>query len=361
MKKIFLVIMLLLCSTIVLAEDISLKLNGEDVDGEMDLVAATDVDFELSIAPQIRIKDISVEADNELVRQLIEEALNDFEAPERFPETFQKKSSFSLPQILPAGSYTLTVNVKYSDANYQDKTLTKTVTFNLIAEGAASMMAGMLLKMMPDDGASEVVDAITGRTLDPVPREPTFDEVMGVAQELGLSAEDILAGNYEMKEIDSMQETTELTTESIDAMMEGMTDPKARAAMEALKKMKKPKVEKQMKVFELSNGERKAYQSKIVISIGYEDSLNHLQLIETIPKSVAQDVSELMFSEDPEVLIADPVVKWNFNHIPKGQKKEYSYTINKKLEQIESNSVAAGIEPGFFAKLIAKLIARFTQ
>jgi hypothetical protein len=65
-----------------------------------------------------------------------------------------------------------------------------------------------------------------------------------------------------------------------------------------------------------------------------------VRIVEVIPKSVAADVSELVFSEQPKVLQADPIVEWVLEKVKKGETKDLSYTVKKQLESVESTTLS---------------------
>ena len=71
-----------------------------------------------------------------------------------------------------------------------------------------------------------------------------------------------------------------------------------------------------------------------------EQPVNDVIIVETIPKSVAEDVDEVTFSASPEVLERDPVVAWRF---PVLQEEEYTYSIGRKasLDEVKKTRTIA--------------------
>jgi len=169
--------------------------------------------------------------------------------------------------------------------------------------------------------------------------------------DIGLSDEDVSLGNYEMKEVMTKSSVSKTTD-----MMKTATTQEAKDAISDMQSKDLPgKIEKFLSVYEVSKkgSEEVTYISKVVVSINIDQNMKNFEVIEQIPKSVAKSVSELVFSEKVIVLEDDPIVKWDLKYAPEGQTKEYSYTVNKKIESIDSNTVAGGDKMGwsFFAWL----------
>ncbi|MFH2028529.1 MAG: hypothetical protein ABIJ08_05295 [Nanoarchaeota archaeon] len=354
-------ILAILVISVVMAEDIALKVNDNDISSVIEVAPNGKLVLEVDIAANILIKYLKVEAKNEFIRQLVQEQMQNFRSNERKDISEIRKSTINLPGILPAGRHDLFVKVKYNDANFQDKEISKKIPVNIAGSGFMSGLVGGITGGLSQAAAAEVVDTMIDREIEPLSRQLTDEEVRNVAEELGLSQDDIKNGNYELKEIAQKESDGTITNDQIDEMISATDNIETKAALTALKGMNKPTVKKSLSVFELSKDGRSAYQSKVIIGISHTTSINNVNIIEVIPKSTAENADELWFSDDVEILEADPIVKWNFEHIPKGQIKEYSYVVNKKLEEIESKTIAACSEPGFFAKLIASIVKMFIQ
>ncbi len=103
-------------------------------------------------------------------------------------------------------------------------------------------------------------------------------------------------------------------------------------------------VSSSVQTFEVTSKEtgKKSTVSKVNLKVeAKEQELEDVKVVETIPKSVAASVTEVIFTgEKPEVLQADPIVKWEFDIIPLGQSKDLSYLVKKKLEKITIQTIA---------------------
>jgi hypothetical protein len=80
---------------------------------------------------------------------------------------------------------------------------------------------------------------------------------------------------------------------------------------------------------------------KLSISASSSETLENVEIIEVIPKAAASNVDLVTFlGVQPEVLQADPVVRWSFDEIRSNQNKDLSYTINKDISNIGTTTVA---------------------
>jgi hypothetical protein len=355
----YLAIFALLIS-LVSAQDISVKINGNDISEEIEITPNSELKIDTTIAPNTYIESVTAESKNEIIRQIIEEELKSFERDERNPESEVKSRTVHLPSVLPGGTHKVSTTFKYSNANLESKEENKQFNFKVTSAGFSGAIVGILSGLISDDGASEVVDLITNRQVKPVPRELSNEEIRGIADELGLTEEDIKNKNYNIEEVDRKESPQDSL---VDQLITEIDNQKAKETLEEIRKSKTPDIKKELIVYKIStkDGLKSAHQSKTIVGITHEKSLNRIDLIENIPKTTAESADKLIFSEQPEILVNDPVVKWNFDHVPKGQTKEVSYTVNKKLDKIESTSAAGGKEPGFFANIIAKIIGMFVK
>jgi hypothetical protein len=75
------------------------------------------------------------------------------------------------------------------------------------------------------------------------------------------------------------------------------------------------------------------YRTKIELKLQANDDLENVIYIQEIPKDVAIDVVELVFNIPPsEILLADPIVKWEFDNMTYGEVKDLSYYVKKKID-----------------------------
>ncbi|MBI2143947.1 hypothetical protein HYU17_02230 [Candidatus Woesearchaeota archaeon] len=102
------------------------------------------------------------------------------------------------------------------------------------------------------------------------------------------------------------------------------------------------------KTIEVVKATNKATKEEVTVSVvklsvvaPANKDLNNVEVVEVIPKAAASNVNQVMFKgEQPTVLEADPVVKWFFSQVARGQKKDMSYTVNKDIRNIGTSTVA---------------------
>ncbi len=76
-----------------------------------------------------------------------------------------------------------------------------------------------------------------------------------------------------------------------------------------------------------ANGIQKEY-TYIQKTVLLDDPKNQMKIIEVIPKSVAQSVSEINFEKEPTVLAQDPVVAYDISVL---QQEKFSYVLNRAV------------------------------
>lgn len=101
------------------------------------------------------------------------------------------------------------------------------------------------------------------------------------------------------------------------------------------------------KTIEVVTATNKATKEEVTVSVvkltveAKTADLKNVEVVEVIPKAAASNVNQVTFTgEKPAVLEADPVVKWFFAQVAKGQKKDLSYAINKDIRNIGTSTVA---------------------
>ena len=147
---------------------------------------------------------------------------------------------------------------------------------------------------------------------------------------------------------------------SSDKEVQKYTEKRSAVGKKLLKKIKgkkNPDVIVTKNVYEVSKGQSSIDKSKLIFSIkAQEESLSNINLLLVIPKTVAKDINALDFSEEPEIIEKDPVIKWAFKNIPQGQTKDYAYTVSQDVQNFETLAVASADRPSWVARLIKKII-----
>ena len=331
------------------ASSIDFRINGASPVVPITLTPGTQATIETEMLPNTYIQRIEVETSDKVLQQFIEQELaNAFVGEDRTNVTLVSETVVDLPETLPGGKHKVYVQYYYSDKNYDDR-VDEILVHVEIPEG--NKMISALTRTLPDDVAYELVDLFKPATLEPLPREPTREELRKL---LGVESE-----NVKTTKIREEVKDDELTQEDIDRINENRNED-LRKVMKYVQEKIKPKITKELHVYEVEREDGTIqHLSKVIIKISHTDALNDVEIVEEIPKTVAADASDLSLDARPDILVADPIVKWQFDHIPEGQTKEFSYAIDKELETIESKTAAAGKEPSGFAKWLANLLQKF--
>lgn len=84
------------------------------------------------------------------------------------------------------------------------------------------------------------------------------------------------------------------------------------------------------------------------------------EMVASIPKDIAASAYDIDFETPPdEILEEDPVVKWVLSDIPSAQAIDYSFTVDKDVQDFEILAAATQDEPGFLRRLVAAIIRLF--
>lgn len=193
------------------------------------------------------------------------------------------------------------------------------------------------------DEAADLV-AQAKRTADPAEKKVLLVK----AQELQIK---YLEATPEVTKVSSTSDRAVTTTATIDSALSSATTDSAKAALETAKEQASRGalvVDRELNVYQITNKEKTDTtldRTAIKLSITSPKTLTDVTVVETIPKSVAADASELVFAgTQPTVLQADPIVSWNFESISAGETKDLSYVVKKKVESFgDSVTVASGV------------------
>ena len=159
--------------------------------------------------------------------------------------------------------------------------------------------------------------------------------------------------NIKVEQVGSTtSKTTTAAVATIDNALSFATDPDAISALQTLKnaiasgELDGISVTSTLSVYKITNkntGEVE-YRSQIKLIFTAPYDMEEVKIIETIPKEMASTIEDMVFiGEKPTTILqADPIVEWVFDSIPKGQTKDLSYIIKKKITEIKSITTAAG-------------------
>jgi hypothetical protein len=148
-------------------------------------------------------------------------------------------------------------------------------------------------------------------------------------------------------------ETTRTAKESVTAaaLQEALAEaetPEAQAAIQGLidainsGENKQASVGQKLEVFKVRNKEngQVVYKTKVTLTVEVDGESEVVTFVHVIPKDVAADVLDVTFTGAiPEILQADPIVKWTFTDVNEDQ--DVSYIVDGEVTSMQSKSVAA--------------------
>ena len=194
----------------------------------------------------------------------------------------------------------------------------------------------------------------TTTTVKEVPvEEEEKNEIIDRINPEDLGVNEINPNDLEVLQVGEEKESTPLINDDLVKVAEKLvTDEKAKKEIDNIGRMinkgRVVHVKSSLKVYKVKSKStgKTTYISKITLTFTAEKDMKNVEIVEVIPKSVASDVSEIIFNgEVPEILQSDPVVKWSFDSVKSGETKDLSYTIKKKLDEIPSVTLAAAGVP----------------
>jgi archaellin len=343
MKKLLILLVFVLSLQLVSA-DVILTVNSVE-SGDLELVPGETLSILTQVQPDTYIDKIDVSSSNVFLDYLINIQLEQFSNVNRVDKVQELDQQITLPETLPSGEHSVDVTFYYVDSMLQEQSHSVSYTVIIPDTGEQSKLVSALINRLPKDAAYLIAAQIYDIQLESIPRELTQEELLKLTGDANAQA---------TKVTESSQEQDITAYEDANTDVEGVQE-----AVDFLEKESQPMIEKELHVYNvtLADGSTQTI-SKIIIRVSHTDPLSDLVVVEEIPKVVAADVSEMKLRERPEVLLADPIVKWQFDHVPEGQTKEFSYTVPKELDSVESVSVAAGSEPSAFAVWLANLIQK---
>jgi len=150
-----------------------------------------------------------------------------------------------------------------------------------------------------------------------------------------------LQEHFSLKPIKRTKKTVSLNdTESVLEGFSNETNRDVREAVESFKPLDKAMLSKEVLLYRLKNEETKKsdFVSKIILEYTTDKDMKGFSIVEKIPKELADDATLLRFNIEPDILERDPIVKWSFNEIPAGTTVDLTYAIPKRVGGVESDT-----------------------
>lgn len=208
----------------------------------------------------------------------------------------------------------------------------------------------------PTPSVTPPVEVVTVNV--PVTDKETIQDVVIAIKPKDLGVETINIENIEVTKIGVAETSTStqapILEKVVDEAIKAATEEPAKQVLNEIKQAVSSgsssyvSVSTMVEVFQVKEEttNKTAFASKITLTIKSDKDLKDVNIVEVIPKSVAASISEVIFlGEQPKVLQADPVVQWEFAEVKKDETKDLSYQVSKKIEKLESQTVAVAEAP----------------
>ncbi len=189
---------------------------------------------------------------------------------------------------------------------------------------------------------------VVGQEPSTVTDQQTISQIVSSLSPGDLGVSQINPENLDIKKTGEATATETVTLGDIEVALAAVSDPDTKKKLQEVKdaiqdgSAKPVSISKKLEVFTVTekNTGKTITVSKIQITFTAENS-GDVVIIEIIPKTTASDIFEIKFSSQPTILQADPVVEWSFANIRQGETREVSYTVNKNLSVLETDTIGA--------------------
>jgi len=168
----------------------------------------------------------------------------------------------------------------------------------------------------------------TEQKLNRLEKTSDFKERRILIEELKNEREQIQKKIYQIKELKKEFKERRLTKEDIPRIKKRFErlPPQKREKIEKILKKRMLEFKRERRVYSITDPETNTEKKTTEFVIEVPEANGTIEIIEEIPKSVAQNVSQISFSVDPEIIEEDPVVKWAFQNVPQKEEKKYAQT-----------------------------------
>jgi len=355
------------------AADIEILVDGQPLKDSYPIKPGQQIEVTTKIEAGVLIKEANIKSSNPFFQDILSHA---FES-ERFHRDAvmqENKETLTLPPVLPAGTSSLSIEINY-DKDFNDGQL-KTDTSLEVEDG--SRMLWLASKLLTDQAATELSNWLTGYKIPRANPELTMDD---------LTQEDLAAlgitSEYYLQTIALAKEASDLraagkksAAESLLAEGKGKlpvikeTASKETSPKLGELKVRSPKAEVELdgplmpqvtmiqKTYTVTAGDKTVIKSKVTISVSssIDGGISRVGTVAYIPKEVASVSDDLDFGQKPTIIDPDPVVKWAFKNIPQDQVKDYTFTVNKDVQNFEILAGATAEKPSLMFRVIKWII-----
>lgn len=370
--------MLLITAAAASAQDVEILIDGSPIAKSYVAKPGGQLEVTTRIDAGVLIREVSIKSDNPFFQEILGHAF-DSAGFHRDAVAQENKAMVILPETVPAGRSSISINIRY-DKDFEDRTYRTDTTLDI---DGGSRILGLLSKVVTEQTATELSNWLTGYQIPRANPELTIDDL----SKEDLAALGITTGDY--------LQTIALAKEASMLLAEGKA-PESEALMAASRrklpsikeiasvettpelgelKVRSPKGADELdgpitplvtltaKTYLVSAGENQITKSKITASVfsPENEGISKVSTVVLIPKEVAKTAADVDFGQTPTIIDPDPVVKWAFKNIPQDQAKDYTFTLNQDVQNFEVLASATAERPSLMFRIIKWIIERFME
>ncbi|MBT4696989.1 hypothetical protein HOB76_01775 [Candidatus Woesearchaeota archaeon] len=354
MKKrlVCLVLMLLVLVSAVYAADFDMTIDDKPLGKYLDIYPGKNIKITYIVEAGVRLIDVDLECTNEAICAFMKDQLHLFDSTTVYESSHSDDRYVYIHDRMPAGDYDIMITVTY-DNDGEQKEFTHDLAVEVKSNSLSSSLFGIATSWLSEGLTYELINKFQTPKIKRLNKEIIPRDLKGIdLASIGLTDDDIDNENYVLEEI-GVKESEEFeisTSQAADIFnMVGGLIPELE---KNYAKFDKPIVKKSYKKFRITNPDnnKEMILTKVMVSVFSRGGMNNLNVVEVIPKTWAEDSSDVYFVMGPKILEADPVVMWDFSNLPSGKTKDYAYVLSKDINSIESTSMALGHNASWFAK-----------
>lgn len=335
--------------------DLEVKVDGKP-SGDIRVMPGDTVRLEVVKNNVAYIDDVGVESNNKIIQQ----AFNNYLDRNR---GYGDYYTISITDEIPKGNFDLNLIIDYYDRNLVHKRYEKSIRLSS-PEGSAP---GFLSGMLSEQAAAELVDNYMNVQLQRLNPELEYVDLNKEdLKALGIPVEDYVEGLRlleEGKRVEAMELLPDIKKTASSTKTQKYDDKEQEIEKKYLRKVKgkeHPDVKVIKNIYEVTKQGNSIDKSKVTFSVSAVEKSIGIDLLVVVPKEIARSVKDLDFSEEPEVIEEDPVIKWAFKNVPQGQTKDYAYTVSKDVQNFDTLAVAAAKKPSWVARLVKAIVGALT-
>lgn len=326
--------------------DVSVRMNTRSDESS----GASSVDVEVDIPKNTTITDVHYRSDFSGFEAFLER--ESMIEKKTYHEDTPIRRSIQVPSYVPAGNHTISAEIQTKDS--KGNIHTENMTF-VTEVPQKKGVEGLIQRMVPNvsKDAYQELFSFSEKKQNHTRTRPTITE--------GLTEDETRRLGFDPANTTIIRQSPESKmlrhTAKDKESLRNVTDERVQDAVNELDEKDPLEVNKTIERYTLVGSDgRQTNVSKVILKVKSKGSKKAIDIIESIPKSIAEDVSELEILGSYEVLEEDPIVRWNFDYATDDEELTAGYIAQKNIDQDTTTSIAAGQTPTFDARAISFLL-----